>query len=256
MKKLLLVKLVRLASLMLAILFLSGCQVELFSAVSEQEANEMVAVLLNNGLDVDKVSGKKGTAQLFVAKADMAQAISLLKDHGYPKENFNSLGSVFTKEGLISSPLEERARYIYAVSQELSETLTNLDGVLKARVHVVLPEVDSTGEMTNPSSASVFIKYTEDNDLDGIIPQIKLLVNNSIEGLDYNRISVTLFPSKRVARNTDGMNTVMGIPMSSASAQRFYFVLAVCVGLIIIIGVGVVFYMVRSGKLILNRRNS
>ncbi len=228
---------------------LLGCQVELFSSLSEQEANEMIAILLKNGLDADKLPGKKGTAKIMVEKSDMAQAISLLKNHGFPKEKFSDLGSVFTKEGLISSPLEERARYIYAVSQELSETLTNLDGVLTARVHVVLPELDSTGDMTNPSSASVFIKYAEGFNIEGAIPQIKLLVNNSIEGLDYDKISVALFPTAKTATDEgEGLVNVLSMKMSPDSATTFYML----VGFIFILLAG----LLGTGGYMLWKRKS
>lgn len=189
----------KIARIILAFVFLllAGCKAELFSQLSENEANEMIALLLKNDVDAEKVIGKKGASAIWVDKSEIAQAVQLLKENGYPKEKFSNLGTVFTKEGLISSPLEERARYIYAVSQELSETFSNLDGVLAARVHVVLPEADKTGETRNPSSASVFIKYAEGANLQAYVPQIKLLVNNSIEGLDYEKISVVLIPAQR-----------------------------------------------------------
>lgn len=49
-----------------------------------------------------------------------------------------------------------------------------------------------------PASASVFIKHAADIQLDAYIPQIKQLVNNGIEGLNYDRISVVLVPSADV----------------------------------------------------------
>ena len=76
-----------------------------------------------------------------------------------PKVARATLGDTFRKEGVISTPLEERARYIYALSQELEATLSNIDGVIVARVHVVLPERVAPGEPVQPASASVFIKH-------------------------------------------------------------------------------------------------
>lgn len=51
---------------------------------------------------------------------------------------------------------------------------------------------------SSPASASVFIKHAADVQLDAYVPQIKQLVNNGIEGLSYDRISVVLVPSAGV----------------------------------------------------------
>lgn len=239
MKKFITLKVLRIG--FLAFFLLAGCQTELFSKVSENEANEMVALLLKNGIDAEKVMGKKDIATVWVDKSEIAPAIQILKESGYPKEQFGNLGTVFTKEGLISSPLEERARYVYAVSQELSETLTNLDGVLTARVHVVFPDTDKTGALQTPASAAVFIKYTEGANLQAYIPQIKLLVNNSIEGLSYEKISVVLFPAHRVQENSTSMRNA--IAMGAQSSYLF-------IGLLIVIGVlsvgAVVFFILKK----------
>src|SRR5690606_20471048 len=90
----------------------------------------------------------------------------------------------------ISSPLEERARYIYALSQEISGTLSRIDGVVFARVHVVLPERGVAGEPGVQSTAAVFIKHQAGYDLDLLQPQIRRLVTNSIPGLSPERVSI------------------------------------------------------------------
>jgi type III secretion protein J len=176
-------------------LLLAACKVELYSNLTEQEANEILAALLPRGIDAEKVPGKEDSRTINVEKSQLAQAIEILKAEGLPREKLASMGDVFQKQGLVSSPLEERVRLIYALSQELSSTLGHIDGVVTARVHVVLSEGDGEGP-SSPSSAAVFIKYRENYDLDVLVPQIKRLVTNSIAGLAYDKVSVVLIPSE------------------------------------------------------------
>jgi type III secretion protein J len=181
----------------LLVLVLAACSgsVELLSNVSEREANEVVAVLSDADIKVQKLPGKDGAVNLTVDQGSVARAITLLSAEGMPREHRATMGDVFRKEGLISSPLEERARYLWALSQELSETISQIDGVLRARVHVVLPERSTGGEPALPSSAGVFVKYRRNVNLEESVPQIKRLVASSIPGLTVEKVSVVLVAS-------------------------------------------------------------
>ncbi|MEI2740869.1 MAG: type III secretion inner membrane ring lipoprotein SctJ [Candidatus Competibacter sp.] len=176
-------------------LLLAGCKVELYSGLPERDANAMLAVLLRHHIDSDKQPGKEGAVTLRVAEERIAEAVDLLRDYGYPRDKFDSIGALFPKEGLISSPLEERIRYIYALSQEVSQTLSQIEGVITARVHLVMPEGKPFDKTVVPASASVFIKHREGTELAAFVPQIKMIVNNGIQGLTYDKISVALFPA-------------------------------------------------------------
>lgn len=170
---------------------LSACKVELYSKLSEVDANEMLAVLMSNGVAAEK----RATAETFtvlVEKDDMVRAISVLTAKGYPKATRQSIGSVFEKTGIISSPFAERVRYIYALGEEVAQTLSQIDGVVTARVHIVLPEEPSLGQAVKPSSAAVFIKHEANVDLEFLVPQIKRLVSSAIEGLNYANVTVVL----------------------------------------------------------------
>jgi type III secretion protein J len=83
---------------------------------------------------------------------------------------------------------------IFALSQELSRTVSDIDGVLTARVLLVLPENDPLREKAVPSSASVFIRYRADMPIEHLVPQIKMLVANGVAGLSYDKVSVILVP--------------------------------------------------------------
>jgi type III secretion protein J len=183
----------------LALLALTGCnKVNLYSQLSEQQANEIVAALLSARIDADKELADGKTWVVKTDKADLPLAVDVLRRTGYPREQFQSFGDIFKKNGFVSSPMEERARLIHGLSQELAHTLTSIDGVIAARVHVAVPEKDGLSDKVRPSSASIFIKYRPDVDIASHVPQIKALVVNSIEGLPYDNVTVTLFAGERV----------------------------------------------------------
>ncbi|NVZ19368.1 type III secretion system inner membrane ring lipoprotein SctJ [Pseudomonas costantinii] len=165
-------------------LLLSGCgeSVELHRNISEQEANEVIAELADKQIRAQKIPGKDGVA-VRVKASDINRAVRTLDAAGLPKVARSTLGDIFRKEGVISTPLEERARYIYALSQELEATLSNIDGVLVARVHVVLPERVAPGEPVQPASASVFIKHDPRLDPDNINARVRRMVASSIPGM-------------------------------------------------------------------------
>lgn len=176
------------------LLMLSACKVGLYSKLGEAEAVEIIALLLRNGIDANRVVAKDGTNTVEVDKERLADAVELLRARQLPRQKFASMGEVFQQQGLIASPTEERARFIYALSQELSHTLSEIDGVLSARVHVVLPHNDPLRQEQEPAAAAVFLRHDAKAPIDEILPQVKLLVANSIQGLSYDKVTVVLLP--------------------------------------------------------------
>lgn len=176
---------------------LMGCKTDLYTKVQEREANEMLALLLGKGVDAARVVGKDGASTIQVEEKQLAYSIDLLNVEGLPRQSFKNLGEVFKGAGLVASPIEERARYVYALSEELSRTISDIDGVLSARVHVVLPKNDLLRQDATPSSASVFIRHGSNAKVSALLPQIKMLVANSVEGLSYDKVAVVFVPVER-----------------------------------------------------------
>jgi len=180
-----------------------------YSKLSEREANDMVALLLGSGMSASKGSDQDGHFKVLVAKDSFADAVNLLRINGFPKQTYNTLGEVFAKEGFVSSPLEERARLNFALSQEIANTISNVDGVLLARVHLAVPPKDDLTDKVSPASASVFIKHRADVDLSGSTGMIKNLVVNGIENLAYDDVTVAFFKSGGVTGGiAGGMSSV------------------------------------------------
>jgi len=225
-----------------------GSKIELLAEVSESEANDVLAVLLNAGIDASKKPGKEGMVSLDVNQSDVAKAIDVMRAEGLPRERFVKMGEVFRKEGMISSPLEERVRYIWALSQELSATVSQVDGVIKARVHVVLPERGSGGDPTLPSSAAVFIKHKAGYNLEDVQAQIKRLISNSIPGLSAEKVSVVLLPAMSKAQAEEIENNVKLSQAAMAAARKSNVsmrpeLLWTIVGIFLVLVFGLAFYL-------------
>jgi type III secretion protein J len=222
---------------------LGGCKADLYTKLQEREANEMVALLLSNGFDAGRTQSKDGTSTVIVEQKQFARAVELLKANGYPRQSFTNMGEVFKGGGLIASPTEERARYVYALSEELSKTISDIDGVLSARIHVVLPKNDLLRQDATPSSASVFIRYDARAPVKALLQQIKMLVANSIEGLSYEKVSVVLVPVERNEPQPVTAVATTGAATAGAVAETAQWIAAIFGGLLV--GAGGVYWFIR-----------
>ncbi|MBQ7235301.1 MAG: type III secretion inner membrane ring lipoprotein SctJ [Kiritimatiellae bacterium] len=176
-------------------LLLAGCDKEttLHSSLEERQANLVMAALIDAGIGCHKSPGEEGTWNVSVVESRFAEAVNLLERRGLPRNPHQGIGEVFKKTGMISSPSEERIRFMDALAQDLAKTISAIDGVVDARVHIVLPENDPFARHALPSSAAVAIRSRWDADITDAIPSIKGLVKNSIEGLAAEKIMVTVF---------------------------------------------------------------
>jgi type III secretion protein J len=186
-----------------AALLLCACRSDLLTQISESDANEVLDALYSAGIDAGKTPAGDKMFTVQVAEARFGDALRVLQERGLPRPRHADLGVLFKKEGLVSTPSEERVRFIYGVAQQLSAGLTQIPGVLYASVQPVIPANDPLADKVKPSSASVLIKHDPNANVEALRPAIKDHVMRSIEGLNHDNISLTLVaadPPQRVAR--------------------------------------------------------
>jgi type III secretion protein J len=243
---------VRRALVLLAALLLSACEAELYNNLDQRQANEMVATLQQRGIPAQRLAVKGGQYTVVVDKDRFAESITILKDAGLPRQEFQTMGQVFKKDGLVSSPTQERAQMIFALSQELSGTVSEIDGVLSARVHLVLPENDPLRQQLVPSSASVFIRHRSNAPVGNLVPQVKMLVANGVAGLSYDKVSVVLVPvdSQKPSQGQDlEMVSFLGLWMHRDNVAQAMWMFFGLVALVVLLtgGLGVVLFR-RGGR--------
>jgi len=219
---------------------LAGCKTDLYSNISEREANEMMSILLTSGIEAEKLAVKDGNYTLQVDNGDVARALALLDSQGLPRGSRKSIGEVFQRQGMISSPFEERVRYVHALGEEVAQTIQQIDGVLVARVHVVMPEEPALGQQSRPFSAAVFIRQQAGFDLEYLTPQIRRLVASSIEGVPYESVTVVLVEAQPVAQahgnGAEFSSAFPGIHVRNGSVGTFWALFAAMSA--VIIGMG------------------
>jgi type III secretion protein J len=185
--------------LLLNSLLLAGCKETLFARLTEPQANEVVAALAEARIEVAKSRIDENTWQIEVEGGQIGQALVMLRNRGLPSQPTASLGDVFKKDGMISSPQEERARYAFALQEGISATLRRIDGVVDARVHVVIPQNDPLSSRVMPATASVLMRHRRNVDMQMLGPSIKSIVMASVEGLDIKNIALLALPVEQDA---------------------------------------------------------
>jgi type III secretion protein J len=191
---------VRVVVCLVLALGLAGCRTEvLYSGLGQREANEMLAILEAAGFSGNTAADARGNmVSLSVASGQSGGAARVLARAGLPRDKRAGLTDILPKESYLASPSDDRARLAYGMSQELTNTLMHISGVSQARVHVALAEKNVLGQVVSPPSASVLIRHNPEILRGDFQDSVRLLVSNSITGLAYDRVAVTMLPEEAI----------------------------------------------------------
>jgi type III secretion protein J len=99
---------------------------------------------------------------------------------------------------LVTSPGQEQTKIVYLKEQSLERMLSDMEGVVSARVVIAQPEENDNDDGSAPEASSVaaFIKYAPNVTVNNSITQIKGLIHASVPALGFDKISVVLQPTQ------------------------------------------------------------
>ena len=174
---------------------LGGCTTGVLHGLDEPSANEALAALERAGIGAEKVAEENGQTPAFalrVPRGDATRALDVLRVRGLPRERRHGFAEVYGQPSLIPTASEERARYLEATAGEIERTLETAEGIVGARVHLVMEEPDPLaldGKPRTGARAAVLVKAAE-----GRAPlteaEIQRLVAGSVPGLDPHAVAV------------------------------------------------------------------
>jgi type III secretion protein J len=184
----------RLASSFGAFLLIgSGCDAVVQGGLSEAQANQVLVVL-----DLASISGRKlpddATSEpryrIEVPSAELTAALRVLQQQQLPAPDVPSADELLKTSGLIATPDEERARLSAVTANELSRSLERFEGVMAARVHLVLPSAfhPLDAPTTPPQAAVLLVRAHEAQAIDE--RAVRSLICAAVRGLTESAVSI------------------------------------------------------------------
>lgn len=184
--------------------FLTGCASSriIVNGLDEKEANEILVFLAGKGINGTKVQAASeaggGTRivlwNISVEESRANEAMALLNQVGLPRRRSQNLLGIFPSGGLVPSGLEQKIRYQAGLAEQIASTIRKIDGVLDADVQISFPEEDPLNPTATkqPITASVYVKHSGvlDDPNAHLQTRIKRLVASSVNGLDYDNVTV------------------------------------------------------------------
>lgn len=183
---------------------LTGCQSNrtIVNGLDEKEANEILVFLAQKGINATKVQAATeggGGAKIVlwnigVPAVQANEAMALLNQAGLPRRRGQNLLGIFSNVGLVPSGMEQKIRYQAGLAEQIANTIRKIDGVLDADLQISFPEEDPLNPNANKGkiTASVYVKHSGvlDDPNAHLVTRIKRLVAGSINGLDFDNVTV------------------------------------------------------------------
>lgn len=271
-----LVKVVSICALLA--LFLVACKkTALYHNLNEEEANEIIVVLYESGIDAGKekeLVQNEVSWNVTVGQKDLARARKILVDRNLPRKKELGLSGVYKEKGLIPTPDEQKARFLLAIKGEIVNSLKRIPEVIDADVviNIPTPEEFATGDEKKPTAA-VVIKIKPDVSGISQVTESKLqqFVANAIEDLNPRNVAVIISyitppaegtrpgdrlilpgaTKKEIAAGTKavGVVSIAGISVSKDSAKRLKIYLSVFFILLVVMSAILIVNVVRTTRM-------
>ncbi len=160
----------------------------LFGSLAGEDVSRAIASLESQGFDY-RLSDRTG--MLAVAADQVQRARLLLASEGLPAGSGKGFESLYQEQEIGLSSFMERARFNRSLEQELAQTITALDGVRSARVHLAVTRQSAFLRKQDKPEASVVLhlyagQTLSPRQLAGVVN----LVSSSVPSLQPDGVAV------------------------------------------------------------------
>lgn len=186
----------------------------LFNRLDPGQAREITEALDERGVPYELADD--GTTILVPPEQRDRLRISLSPDLHAQGIGFD----LFEEGALVASDFERRAQWQIALEEELRRTITSLDAVEQARVHLVITEEGLFIRERQEPSASVFLRLSPLTSLDeSQVRGILGLVAGSVEGLSPENVNIVDSKGNVLY---DAFADLNDVPRTNAVEEHYY----------------------------------
>jgi len=160
----------------------------LYANLSPKDSAEVADALRAAGIpyQVDATSGA-----VTVAGDKIYEARLKLASQGLPKSSSMGFEMIQQEQGFGTSQFIEAARYQHALETELARTISSLQPVQNARVHLAVPKPSAFARSNDAASASVLVDLYPGRSLEpGQVASIVHMVASSVPDLAISNVTV------------------------------------------------------------------
>lgn len=177
------------ALIMLAIRMTSPVMTPLFGGLSPEDSSQIVGQLQGMGV---KYELRNGGSQVMVPSDKVLQLRMSMAKNGLPSSGSVVGYEIFDKSDTLgASSFVNNVNLVRALEGELARTISALNDIESARVHLVLPRRDLFSRQNQKPSASVVLKLRGGSAMDkGEIEAVGHLVATAVPGMDVNNITI------------------------------------------------------------------
>ncbi|MBI2346573.1 MAG: hypothetical protein HYV03_06800 [Deltaproteobacteria bacterium] len=253
---------------------------ELYHDLTEEDANEILVLLTQNRIEAKKVKEVRQNQVTWTIEVDpkkIGDARSLLVEHNLPRRREAGLTGVYSKQGLIPTPDEQKARFLLALKGEIINSLESIPDVASAEVILNMPtaeEFASDKEESRPTASIVLkVRPTEQAMANLTEGKVQRFVANAVEKLDPRDVAViityTQVPSqgvmpgttlvlpsdvtkpaaKATPPETGETVSIAGVSVRADSARRLKIYLGLFLGLLAVLALGLVATILQAVRL-------
>ncbi len=231
--------------LALALVLLLGCNTDLLHQLEEVEANHIITQLQQHGISAEKKveDAEANTWTVRVSGRSAARAQAILDEYKLPKQREPRVRDLFSAQGLVRTPTQEGILAQAALEGELAYTLEGIEGIIDARVHLVMPRTDLTGRRISQAKASVFVEYQPS--AQGVVPvqdgEIQKMVAHAVEDLVPANVAVVQKPASIASPATPAgggpeLVSLGGLVVASDTLPALRIAAVTVAGLVVVLG--------------------
>lgn len=191
----------------------------LYSNLSTGDSTEIAAKLENTRISY-RLSDD-GT-QVSVPQKDVGRARMLLAQEGLPRQGSMGYELFDQKQTFGETNFRQNINQLRALEGELSRTVSTIQQIRGARVHLVLPQRELFSRDTRPASASVFVSLRGNDSLGTEqIQAIQHLVAAAVPQLKATHVAIIDQSGNLLARGEEGESTSASARSAEDMRQKY-----------------------------------